>query len=246
MRTTIRRLFLAPLLVGVLIGQPALADETARQVSVGGEAEVRTSPDRARLQLAVDKVDADIAKAQQHVNDVVRRYLELTRELGAAEGAVSTSGLRVMPEYQWDERGRSNKLVGYRVRRDITVRVDDLAKLGDFLLGGTRAGINHVQPPELESSRAVELEREALGLAAADAQERARLLAAALGATLGAPRRIDAQQDMHAPPMPMMRASMQPEMAMDSSGAEMGLATGEIVYRARVSASFDLVVPNRR
>lgn len=232
------------LLLVLASATPAMAEAPGREVMVSGSAEVRAMPDRARLQMTVDTVDADIETAQRKVNDIVRRYLQTIGEAGMPEGAVSTSGLRVSPEYRWDNEARRNELIGYRVQREIMINVTDLGRLGDYLLGATHAGINEISPPELMSSRAVELEREALALAAADARERAQILARAVGATVGNPLRLDAQQHVGLPPMPMMRAAA--GVAADSGNVEIGLVTGEIVFRAQVQASFELELGRRR
>ncbi|NKF21204.1 SIMPL domain-containing protein [Solimonas marina] len=218
------------------------ADTPPRTVSVDGQGEVSVQPDRAQLSLAVDAVDPDLKKAETKVNAVVRAYLADARKLGAADKDISTAGISVSPEYVWDNDAKQQKLVGYRARRDINITVTQLDRLGDFVLQATEAGVNHVNSPVLESSRADALRREALAQAATDARDKARLLADTLGMKLGAVRSLNANDSEARPPVPMMmmaKAARAP--AADSGNSEMGFASGEIKYSANVSAQFDLL-----
>ncbi|MGH8446268.1 MAG: SIMPL domain-containing protein [Solimonas sp.] len=214
-----------------------------RLVAVGGQGEVSVKPDRARLNLAADALNADLKTAESQVNTIVRAYLAEAKALGAKDEQISTAGVSINPEYVWDEKLRQQKLVGYRARRDIEVVITDLDKLGDYVLRATKAGVNHVNPPQLESSRSDELQRQALAKAAQDAQARARLLADTLGVKLGSVRSIRAEDVGR--PMPIMykaemRAAAAP-MADGSGNEQMGFSGGEIKYNASVSAEFDLL-----
>lgn len=233
----------AVLLLGVLSG-PALAEEPPhRHVSVGGQGEVTVQPDRARVQIGVTQLNASLTAAETEVNRVVRAFLAEAKALGIKEEHVNSSGISIQPEYVWDEKERANRLVGYRVSRDIQVLVLKLDQLGDVVLRATKAGVNQVQAPQLESSKAQDIQRQALVKAAQDAQARARLLAETLGMKLGSAHQISAADVGPPPPMPkvmMMRGAM----AADGSGnQEMGLNPGELRYSASVQADFELLPP---
>lgn len=220
------------------------AMERPRMVIVSGSGEVATLPDRARLSLSVFVVDPELVQAETEVNAAVRRYVEEARKLGAKDAEISTASLRVQPEYVWDEQLRSQKLTGYRVSRDIRILVTDLERIGDFLLRATAAGVNEIQPPVLESSRAADLHREALAKAADDARANARVLAETLDAKLGPVRSIQAAELSHPPPQPFKVMAMRADAASSASGnEEMGFETGEIVFTATLQAEFDLLLP---
>ncbi|WP_020647783.1 SIMPL domain-containing protein [Solimonas variicoloris] len=213
-----------------------------RLVAVSGQGEVSVAPDRARLSLAADALHPDLKTAESQVNATVRAYLAEAKALGAKDEQISTAGISLNPEYVWDDKLHQQKLVGYRARRTIEVVVTDLDKLGDYVLRATKAGVNHVSPPQLESSRSDELQRQALAKAAQDAQARAKLLADTLGVKLGSVRSVRANDEVR--PMPVMyKAEMRVAAApmADASGNEqIGFAGGEIKYSASVSAEFDL------
>lgn len=229
--------------LGALILSAAVGAHDApppRTVSVSGQGEVAVRPDRARLSLSVEKLDPDLKKAEAEVNRIVRDYLKEAKALGAKDEQLSATGVNVQPEYVWPEGGRERKFTGYRVARQIEVRVDNLERLGDFILRATQAGINHVGAPVLESSKARELERQALAKAADDARAKARQLTETLGVKLGVVARI-VESGIAPPPVPYEMKAMR--AAAQDGGAEMGLAVGEIRYRATVTAEFDLLPP---
>lgn len=211
-----------------------------RSITVNGQGEVSATPDRARLGMSVEVTDPDLKAAQTKVNGIVRTYLAQARTLGAKDEDISTAGLSINSEYDYSgNKGR--KFLGYHVSRGINVVVRDLDKLGDYLQRATDAGINNVSNPQLESSKADELQRQALTKAALDAQAKARALAETLGVKLGTIHTLNASGEVIAPPRPMMMRSM--VAAADKAGGneDMGLAAGEVKYTGTLTAEFDLV-----
>lgn len=219
------------------------ADEPAhRHVAVSGEGEVTVLPDRARLHLGVTRLNPDLRAAESEVNKVVRGYLAEARNLGVKDEHLNSTGVSINPEYVWDEKERNNRLVGYRVSRDIEVLVLNLDRLGDLVLAATKVGVNQVQPPQLEFSRSREVQQQALVKAALDAQARAKLLADTLGLKLGPVHQLNASEAAPPPPMPKMMV-MRAAAAGDDGNREMGVNAGELRYGASVNAEFELIVP---
>ncbi len=140
------------LLTTVMTAQAANRSDS-RSVRVDGHGEVSVAPDRARLQMAAQVTRKDLAAAQTQVNAIVRAYVKRAKALGASDADISTAGFNVQPQYDYSSKD-GRKFVGYQVTRHIEVTVHDLAKVGDYLLQATAAGINNVSEPVLESSRA--------------------------------------------------------------------------------------------
>lgn len=236
---------LIALLLSLSLAGPLFAGEHApprRNIAVSGQGEATTTPDRARLRLGVTHVAMELAAAESKVNGVVRAYLAEAKALGAKDEQISTAGISIQPEYQWDEKERVNRLVGYRVSRDMEVLITRLEQIGDFVLRATKAGVNQVQSPQLESSKARDLQNQALTRAALDAKAKAQLMADTLGVKLGPLHTLNAHEVSAPPPMPKVMA-MRSEAAFDSGNQEMGFSPGEIRYSASVNAEFDLIVP---
>jgi uncharacterized protein YggE len=225
----------------LLCSAAAQADAAApdrRSVTVSGQGEVSAAPDRARLSMAVEQTDPDLKAAQTKVNGIVRTFLAQARALGAKDEDLSTAGLSINAEYDYSS-GKGRKFLGYHVTRSIGVVVRDLDKIGDYLQRATDAGINNVSNPQLESSKAEELQRQALAKAALDAQAKAKVLADALGVKLGAVHTISASSEAIRPPGPQPRM-MAMAAAAPGGNEEMGFAAGEVKYSSTLTAEFDL------
>ncbi len=229
------------LLVMCLLAASAVAraDEQPRTISVSGTGTVDAVPDIARLNLAVQRRDLDMATARAATVKVSRDFIALCSRLGIKESKVRTAGLTIQPEYRWDQQQKLQVFTGYFVQRQLEVELNDLDKLGELIEGAIDAGVNEVSPPQLDSSQRRELSRQALAAAASDARSNAQRIADTLGVRLGALRNIDAHSSQPRPPGPMMR------MSAMSAEADTGASytPGEISMDAQVNASFDLVAP---
>lgn len=242
-----RPLLLSAALLACCAALPVVAvsaDEPPhRHVAVSGQGEATALPDRARVRMGVTKLSTDLATAETQVNTIVRSFLTEARALGLRDEHVNTTGTSIQPEYVWDEKERNNRLVGYRVSREIDALVLDLGRLGDVMLRATKVGVNQVQPPQLESSKERDVQQQALVKATEDALARAKVIASTLGMKVGMVHTVNASETGPQPPMPKM-ATMR--MAADGAGGgnqEMGLNAGELRYSASVNAEFELLAP---
>lgn len=231
-------------LLGISLAGAALGEAPAplHLVTVNGVGEATAKPDRARLALGVESTNLDLRKAEEAVNTVVRAYLKSAKSLGAKDEDLSTTGASINPEYIWEE-GKGRRFTGYHVNRSIEVRITNLDKLGDYVLRATADGVSQVNPPVLESSKAKDLERQALAKAADDAKAKAKVLAEQLGARLGGVQRILESGAAPAPPLPAVYMRAEKAMAAPSGNDEMGVSLGEIRFEGRITADFDLLPP---
>lgn len=237
-----RRSLPAALLALIATAAAAETPVPARVVQVTGAGEAETAPDRAQLSMSVEARNLELKTAEAKVNEVVRAYLAEAKGLGATEAELSTASYSVNAEYDWVD----NKQVfrGYRAAREITVKVKDLAKVGDYLLRATKVGINQVNPPVLESSKQKEIEREALKRATLDARTQAQLIAETLGMKLGLARTVNASAQNFQPPMPVMPKAMMMRVASDappSGNEQMGFSGGQIRATSSVTVEFELL-----
>ncbi len=216
-----------------------------RSVTVSGRGEVAATPDRARVSMQVETTKLDLRVAQTEVSRIVKDYLAQLKALGIADADISTAGLSIQPEYDYSAKG-GRKFLGYHLTRGIEVVVRDLDKIGDVLLKATTAGINNVSDPQLESSKAEALSRDALAKAAEDARAKARVLADALGAKLGAVHTLNANAEyIPAPQLQKARFAVaaSADLAQESGNEALGFSAGQIRYSATVNADFDLIAP---
>ena len=248
MRMPVCRLAASSLALGLLLASitgtaRADADEMPRTISVSGTGTVDATPDIARLSLAVQRRNASMQVARDDTVRVSRDFLALCKKLGIPENKIRTSGLTINPEYRWDEKNNQQVFTGYFVQRQLQVEITDLNKLGDVIEGAIDAGVNEVSPPALDSSKAKELNRDAIAAATADAKANAERVASSLGVKLGAVRTVVVNGAMPRPPMPMQEMRVM-AMASDAAGkAAANYVPGEISFEGRVDATFDVIVP---
>lgn len=226
-------------------GSPVAPADGRRSVTVSGSGEVYAVPDRARLAMSVELTRPQIKDAQDEANRAVRDFLAQARTLGSRDEDISTAALSIRSEYNFvNVNGtQTRQFAGYHVSRGVEVVVRDLDRLGDYLKRATDAGLNEISDPQLESSQADELRRQALVRAAVDARARALAIATSLGVKLGAVHTIDATsgEGQPRPPHPIM--AMARTADTESGNEEMGIATGQVRFSASLTADFDLVAP---
>jgi uncharacterized protein YggE len=235
--TALSRLICCGLLV--VSAAAGAADPPDRVVTVSGNGEVQTVPDRALIMVSAEARNPDLQTAQQEVNRVVERFLALCDELRIPRQQVQSSAANVQAEFDWNNETHQRRMLGYYVSRQLQVDLRELDRLGPLMERAVTAGVNQVSPPQLGTSRAEALRREALTKAADDARLNAEALAKTLGARIGKVRRIASSDvGLRPPPQPVERAMA---MAKDGGGAET-YETGQIKVNAQVTAEFDLLV----
>jgi len=237
--------YAASLIVLCTISLPAPAQmemkhiEPPRTITVAGSGHVSGVPDKARVQLNVQKSNASMDKARADALAVVNRFLALTKKLGIDQKKVRTTGTFINPEYRWVPETNQQILTGYMVQRQLEVEVTDLDKLGTLIEGAVDAGVNNVSPPMLDSSKRTDLNRQALAAAGKDALANAQAIADTLGVKLGGLRQLTAGDAAPPQPMPVVMMAAKAE-AMDAGGAA-SYSTGSLEFEARVNATFDVL-----
>ncbi len=220
----------------------AMAAEAApRVVQVTGVGEVTVAPDLARLSMAIEARNVDLAAAEARVNTVTRAVLAELKGLGLKEQEISTAAYTVNAEYDWVDN--QQRFRGYLARREVHLTLRDLAKTGDALMRVTRAGVTQVDAPVLESSQIKDAERAALARAVEDATQQARVIAEGMAVQLGTVRSVNASQQSQPPTLPMPRMAMvkMADGAETSGNEQTGFSAGLIRVRSTLSAEYELL-----
>jgi uncharacterized protein YggE len=153
------------------------APDGAHTVTVGGTASVSAVPDKAQLSFGVE-TRAETAKAALAANArEARALLDALRRAGAAD--LRTESVVLSPV-----AGENGTINGFVASNTVSASIA-AGRAGALIDAAVAAGANQVYGPSLSSSRAESLYRQALDAAFARARERAAVLAAAAGATLG-------------------------------------------------------------
>ena len=172
----------------------------------------------------------ELAPTRDDVNRRSTSVLGKVRELGIADADLNAPDVGIHPQYDYR---KGQRLIGYRVVRQMTAKVRDLDRLGSVLDGIVAAGANEVHGAEMSASDPSAAEHEALEAAVVAARAKAQALATAAGVTLGAVDRIEEEPDQ-APPMPRMRMAAMAE----ASDVPTEVATGDLTVTRRIRAWF--------
>jgi uncharacterized protein YggE len=203
-----------------------------RWISVTAQGEATVAPDLAIVSFAVTGSGKELAPTRDDVNARSSSVLARLRELGIADADLNAPDVGIHPEYDYR---KGQKLVGYRVVRQMTARVRDLAALGGILDGIVAAGANEVGGAQMAASDPSAGEHEALRAAMAAARAKAEALAASAGVTLGDVARIEEEAGPGVMPMPKFRA-----MGAMAESADVGteVAAGDLTVTRHIRVWF--------
>lgn len=219
----------------------AMAQDRPREavIVVSGEGEARLAPDMAVMNLAVVKQAETAGQALSDNNSAMAAVLEDLKGAGIAERDLQTSGFSIAPQYRQDKTESGSfeppVIVGYQVTNGLTVRIRDLAKLGDIIDRSVRLGINQGGDISFTNDDPASAVTEARKAAMQEALDKAKTLTDAAGVSLG--RVIEISENFARPmPAPMMyRATMAKEMS-----DAVPIASGENTYTVTVNVTFGL------
>lgn len=223
------------LMAATVFGQESEQKSPVRMVSVRGFGSVAATPDQLRLSVQIATRGESASAAMAEASKRTAAVLALLKGYGVEEKDIQTSRVNVSPIYDYEKRIQPPPIIGYSGSNEFSVlfRGKLMDKVGEFLDRAVTAGASNFGGLMFESSRQREIERDALKKAAADAKERAQVLAKELGATLGNVISISESSIGPSPAM-YMRSG-----AMDASSAA-PVATGELSISAQAQVSFEL------
>lgn len=165
-----------------LTAAAALAPDD-QTLSVTGTGVVQVAPDTAYVKLAVEVVKKTAQEAQSDNAATMGRIAAAIVKLGIASDKVQTAGYYIWPETKY-EQNQPPKLVGYRCTNELSVTVEDMAKVSRVIDASIGAGANSVRGIQFARKNDEEFKRQALDKAVKDAAAKAQAVAAAAGLKL--------------------------------------------------------------
>ena len=212
------------------------ADSTPR-IIVSGEGTADVAPDMAVLTLSVMR-EAKTARAALTANSgAMSKVQSAMTLLGIADRDLQTSNFSIEPRYtypprQGAEAGEAPRLVGYKVRNGLTVRVRDIGKVGEVLDTAVTLGVNEGGSILFTNDDPSDAISQARVGAMQQALQKAQTLAGAAGVNVGKVLEIS-EQSYNPRPMPMMRSAMAASSVADAAP----IAAGENTYKVTVNVS---------
>ena len=111
-------------------------------VYVGADGKFEAAPDTAQLQMNVSVQENTSQAAFQHASKDVDQVREVLRANGLDTKAASIGFFSVQPVYEWKPKQR---VIGYRVTTDVTLKVKDFSKIGPITQQLAEANVSETQ-----------------------------------------------------------------------------------------------------
>ncbi len=220
-------------------GRAAGLDEKHR-ITVNGEAVVHAEPDKVTINFGIETWDNSIAIAKKKNNDVMNRALAAIRKLGVANKDVQTDYLAIEPRYKDDYQKRN--FLGYFVSNTMAVTIADPGKLEALVEKLLEAGIEKIDGIHFQVTKFKKFREQARELALKAAREKAEMMAAVLGRSIGAATQINEGYGGWSG-WGGNRQSMTQNVIQEVPGGSEApgtIALGKISIRASVTVSFEL------
>ena len=205
-------------------------------LTVSGEGEVNAVPDAAQLSAGVTTQARTAAEALAANTKAMNEVFATLKKFGIPEKSIQTSNFNVSPQYTPYQPNATEapRITGYQVSNNVTVKVDDLSKLGAALDALVSSGANQVGGVSFTVSNPKPLMTQAREAAVKDALDRAQTYAKAAGLELG--RVLTLNEGGGEGPRPVYAMVT----AMRAEAAPVPVAAGEQTISANVTMSFEI------
>lgn len=155
-------------------------------LSVQGNGVVRVPPDVATVRVGVSTEGESASEVQAEANAAASAILDAVRSEGVDERQVQTARLQLFPIYASQGPGENTtpRIIGYRASNTVTIRIDDLFRVGEVIDAALGAGANQLQGVGFGLDDDREAREDALRRAVEEARSKAEVMADALDVDL--------------------------------------------------------------
>jgi uncharacterized protein YggE len=151
-------------------------------VYVGADGKFEAAPDTAVIQFDISVQEDTSAAAYQHASKDTEQVRQVMRENGIEPKAATIGFFSVQPIY---ESKPKQKVIGYRVTTDVTLKLKDFAKIGPITQQLADANVSERQTLNYTLENIDEAKNKAVEDAYRRARNSAETVARASGRTLG-------------------------------------------------------------
>ncbi|MCU0881384.1 MAG: SIMPL domain-containing protein [Hyphomonadaceae bacterium] len=171
-------------------------------ISVTAQAEAKTTPDLATINVGVESRGATAKAAQDAQASKMTAIIATLEAQGVDEDDIQTSQIGLNPITEWNERGQS-RITGYQSVNTVAVKVRDLSKVSTIIDAIVADGSNRIDGIAFSMDDAEKAEAEAHAEAVRKARARAEGYAQGAGLKVHRLVSIVEQGGSAMPPMPM-------------------------------------------
>jgi len=212
----------------------------ARTITVSGEGKISAKPDIARISLSVVSKGATVKVVTTDNNTKMNLVLAAVKGLGIDPKDITTSQYNLYPEYDYGTITRSgtNKIIGYNLTQEVSIKVRDLQKVDEILDGGIKAGANQVGSLSFEIDDTGPVKKQAREMAFQKAREKAQEMSEQAGVRLG--RVVTFSEDAGYYPVPYGNFAMEAKSMGDAVPMMAPVEPGQKELTMNVSVTYEI------
>ena len=207
-------------------------------VKTTGTAEIKVTPDRAVIQVGVERQSATAKAAKAAADSTSRKLLAALKAQGIEDKDIQTAYLDLQPTSYYEKHVRINN---FTATQSLSVTVRDLSKLDGVMDAVMSAGANRIDGIQYESSELRKYRDQAREEATKAAKEKAVALAQALGNQVGKTYSIEEVQQWNGSYGYGGLAANTVMEGYDMKSRGPSTAPGQLTVSASVIVSFDLL-----
>jgi len=209
-------------------------------VYVGADGKFEAAPDTAELQMSVSAQDDNSQNAYQRAAKNVDQIRQVLRTNGLDPKAATVGFFSVQPIYEWKPKQR---VIGYRVTTDVTLKLKDFSKIGPITQQLADANVSETQTLNYSLENIDEAKSHAVEDAYRKARNSADTIARTSGRSVGdlSYASVDTFEDQRLPtPLRMARAMVAGPSAMATPAPTEEFTPQNVTVTAHVNAVFTL------
>jgi uncharacterized protein YggE len=204
----------------------------ANTVTASGGGTAQAVPDTAEMYFGVSTMSSNAESALEDTSKGADQIAAAVKKQGVAAEDIQTQDVSVYP--QTTEQDGKQVITGYEASLSVSVKVRDIAKLGEVISAANAAGANTISGPTFTVADSASARAEAIDEAVADARTSAEAMAEAAGESVGDVLSISSN-DTGAVPMAYGATG-----TMDGAAKSVPIEPGQLDISASVIVVFEL------
>ncbi|KZN45909.1 SIMPL domain-containing protein [Pseudoalteromonas luteoviolacea] len=220
----------------VLLSTSAMAGSipTTPHLYVKGYSEVSVQPDTAIINVAINEKSKSLQQAKSDVDDVVAKALSIAKSFGVKGNHINAEQLNVYKQTRYNRSTNEEEFTGFKVSRNITLKLKDIDKYPELLQAFVDSGINQFNNTQFVVEDKSEIMKELKQNAIEQAKLGAKELADGFGVKVGDLYSVSFAP-MNVPIQPYARGKV---MAAESMSLQDAYSTGDTKLTAEVYAVY--------
>ncbi|MCQ2241870.1 SIMPL domain-containing protein [Treponema sp.] len=173
-------------------------EKKARTITVTGTGSITVENKEATLVLSVISRNEDVVKASEENAEKMTAVMKAVTEAGVGTDSMQTSDYSIRQEEAERQAGKKS-LIQYVVSNRLHITVKDVSRTGKIIDAAIKAGANQMTSLSYSAGDTSEAEKQARILAVRDADQKANVLVATSGLTLGQVLSISEREGYYSP-----------------------------------------------